>query len=248
MSLPTTLPNPDHVLRLAAELNLKVQQVAATAQLLAEGATVPFISRYRKEMTGTLDEVQVTAIRDRLEQMRTIDDRRASILASLKERNLLNTELEKSINAATTLTALEDIYLPFKPKKRTRATIAREKGLEPLSELLFAQDGATNPVAAAQEYVGRTYTPDDGKNTPQTIKDVEEALSGARDIIAERVSDDKDARARLRVQSCLVRRQCRHQVRHLDECSKNCLSVDCISFPCSRLGGPLARFQRSPVE
>jgi uncharacterized protein len=194
----STLPNPDHVLRLAQELNLKVQQVAATAQLLAEGATVPFISRYRKEMTGTLDEVQVTAIRDRLEQMRSLDERRASILASLKERNLLNPELEKSINAATTLTALEDIYLPFKPKKRTRATIAREKGLEPLSELLFAQDAATDPVAAAQEYVGRTYTPDDGKNTEQTIKDVEEALAGARDIIAERVSDDKDARARLR--------------------------------------------------
>ncbi|WP_438481240.1 helix-hairpin-helix domain-containing protein [Oleiharenicola lentus] len=197
--MPTPLPNPDHVLRLAQELNLKVQQVAATAQLLAEDATVPFISRYRKEVTGMLDEVQVTAIRDRLEQMRSIDERRASILSSLKERNLLNDVLEKSINAATTLTALEDIYLPFKPKKRTRATIAREKGLEPLAELLYAQDAATNPATAAQEYVGRDYTPDDGKNTPQKIKDIDEALAGARDIIAERVSDDKDARARLRL-------------------------------------------------
>src|SRR5690606_29569444 len=133
MTVAPATPNPDHVLRLAQELNLKVHQVASTAQLLAEGATVPFISRYRKEATGLLDEVQVTAIRDRLEQMRAIDDRRASILASLKERNLLNPVLEKSINDAVTLTALEDIYTPFRPKKRTRATIAREKGLEPLA-------------------------------------------------------------------------------------------------------------------
>jgi uncharacterized protein len=192
------LPNPDHVLRLAQELNLKVHQVAATAQLLAEGATVPFISRYRKEATGLLDEVRVTAIRDRLEQMKAMDERRAGILASLKERNLLAPELEKSINAATTLTALEDIYAPFRPKKRTRATIAKEKGLEPLAELLWAQDAATNPVAAAQAYVGRDYTPEDGKNQPQKIADTEEALAGARDILAERISDDKNARARLR--------------------------------------------------
>ena len=192
------LPNSEHVLLLAQELNLKVHQVASTAQLLAEGATVPFISRYRKEATGLLDEVQVTAIRDRLEQMRAVDERRASILASLKERNLLNPELEKSILAAVTLTGLEDIYTPFRPKKRTRATIAREKGLEPLADLLFAQDPATDPVPVASTYVGRTYMPDDGKNTPQTIGSVDEALAGARDIIAERVSDDKNARARLR--------------------------------------------------
>src|SRR4051812_28252894 len=192
------LPNPDHVLRLAQELNLKVHQVASTAQLLAEGATVPFISRYRKEATGLLDEVQVTAIRDRLEQMRALDDRRATIIASLKERNLLNPILEKSIQTAETLTALEDIYLPFRPKKRTRATIAREKGLEPLADLLFAQDAATDPLAQAQALVGHVYTPDDGKNAPQKIANADEALAGARDIIAERVADDKDARARLR--------------------------------------------------
>jgi uncharacterized protein len=192
------LPNPDHVLRLAQELNLKVHQVAATAQLIAEGATVPFISRYRKEATGSLDEVQVTAIRDRLEQLKAIDDRRAAILASLKDRNQLTPELEKALLAAQTLAALEDIYLPYKPKKRTRATIAKEKGLEPLAELLWAQDAATDPVAAAQTYVGRDYTPDDGKNTPQKIKDVDEALGGARDILAERMSDDKNARAKLR--------------------------------------------------
>ena len=191
-------PNPDHVLRLSQELGVKVFQVAATAQLLAEGATVPFISRYRKEATGELDEVQVTAIRDRLEQLRAIDERRASILASLKERNLLTPELEKAINAADSVTALEDIYLPFRPKKRTRATIAKEKGLEPLADLIFAQDPATDVAAEAAAYVGREYVADDGKNQKSKIENVEEALAGARDIIAERISDDKDARARLR--------------------------------------------------
>jgi protein Tex len=192
------LPNPDHVLRLAAELNIRVAQVAATAQLFAEGATVPFIARYRKEVTGELDEVQVLAIRDRLEQLRAIDERRASILASLKERNLLTPDLEKAINAADSVTTLEDIYLPFRPKKRTRATIAKEKGLEPLADLLWAQDSATDVAAAAAAYVGRDYTADDGKNVKSQIASADEALAGARDILAERMSDDKDARARLR--------------------------------------------------
>ncbi len=194
----TPQPNPDHVLRLAAELNVKVFQVAATAQLIGEGATVPFIARYRKEVTGELDEVQVLAIRDRLEQMRALDERRASILASLKERNLLTPALEKAIAAADTLTVVEDIYLPFRPKKRTRATIAKEKGLEPLADLLWAQDAATDALAAAQAYVGRDYTADDGKNQVSKIASTDEALAGARDILAERISDDKDARAKLR--------------------------------------------------
>jgi protein Tex len=200
VATPTTAtsPNPDHILRLASELKIKVVQVAATAQLLAEGATVPFIARYRKEATGELDEVQVTAIRDRLDQLRSIDERRAAILASLKERNLLSSELEKAINAADSLTVLEDIYLPFRPKKRTRATIAKEKGLEPLADLIFAQDPATDPIVAAQAYVGREYVADDGKNQKSKIENGEEALAGARDIIAERVSDDKDARAKVR--------------------------------------------------
>ncbi len=195
---PAAQPNADHVLRLAAELNIKVFQVAATAQLFAEGATVPFIARYRKEVTGELDEVQITAIRDRLEQMRALDERRAAILSSLKERNLLTPALEKSIAAADTLAALEDIYLPFRPKKRTRSTIAKEKGLEPLAELLWAQDAATDPLVAAKEYVGREYTADDGKNVKSTIASTDEALAGARDILAERIADDKDARAKLR--------------------------------------------------
>jgi uncharacterized protein len=184
------LPNPDHVLRVTQELNLKVHQVAATAQLFAEGATVPFIARYRKEATGELDEVQITAIRDRLEQMRAIDERRASILASLKERNLLSPALEKAVNAADSLTVLEDIYLPFRPKKRTRATIAKEKGLEPLADLVFAQADTTDPVVEAEKLVGHEYTADDGKNQKSKIENFAEALAGARDIIAERVSDE----------------------------------------------------------
>lgn len=192
------LPNPDHVLRITAELGLKVHQVASTAQLLKEGATVPFIARYRKEATGELDEVAVMAIRDRLEQMAALDERRAAIVASLKERNLLTDELAKAVAAAETLTALEDLYLPFRPKKRTRATIAKEKGLEPLAEIVFAQDPATDVAAVASAYVGREYVADDGKNQKSKIASAEEALAGARDIIAERVSDDAPARAKLR--------------------------------------------------
>jgi protein Tex len=198
-STPRSAPNGDHVLRIAAELSVKVFQVAATAQLLAGGATVPFIARYRKEATGELDEVQITAIRDRLEQLGAIDERRASILASLKERNLLTPELAKAIAAADTLTVLEDIYLPFRPKKRTRATIAKEKGLEPLADVIFAQGAAIDPTVAAQPYVGREYVADDGRKLTSRIESVDEALAGARDIIAERVADDKDARARLRL-------------------------------------------------
>jgi uncharacterized protein len=192
-------PNPEHIIRLAEELKLKVHQVAATAQLLKEGATVPFISRYRKEATGELDEVQVTAIRDRLEQMAQVDERRAAIVASLQERNLLTPALEGALAAADTLTRLEDIYLPYRPKRRTRATIAKEKGLEPLAELLWAQDPATDALAAAQAHVGREYTLDDGKNTKGAIENAEDALAGARDILAERISDDATAREKLRV-------------------------------------------------
>ncbi len=184
-----------HVLKIAQELKLQPRQVAATAVLFEEGATVPFIARYRKERTGEMDEVQITAVRDRLEQLEELDKRRESILSSLTGRKLLTADLEARINAAETLSTLEDTYLPFRPKKRTRATIAKEKGLEPLADLLWAQDPATNPQSAAQDYVGREYITDKG---PATIADAAEALAGARDILAERVSDDAAARARLR--------------------------------------------------
>src|SRR5215210_7882771 len=122
-----------HLAKLVTELKLQPRQVAATAILLEEGATVPFIARYRKEKTGELDEVQITAIRDRLEQLGELDKRREAILQSLTERNLLTVELKAKVDGAETMTTLEDLYLPFRPKKRTRAMIAKERGLEPLA-------------------------------------------------------------------------------------------------------------------
>src|ERR1700677_1265970 len=133
--------NEKHLLKITQELNLNPRQVVATAVLLDDGSTVPFLARYRKEATGELDEVQIAAIRDRMQQLGELDTRRDSIIASLKERNLLPTELQVKIDAATTLTTLEDIYLPFRPKKRTRAIIARERGLEPLADQLWLQEG-----------------------------------------------------------------------------------------------------------
>ncbi len=177
-----------HVLKIASELKLQLRQVAATAILLEEGGTVPFIARYRKEKTGEMDEVQITAVRDRLEQLGELDKRREAIVASLKERNLLTEVLEVKIGAAETLATLEDIYLPFRPKKRTRAIIARERGLEPLADILQGQDVGTVLEVAAAGFV----------DAEKEVPDVQAALAGARDILAERVSDDAEARARLR--------------------------------------------------
>ena len=173
--------------KIAGELAISAKQVSDTAQMIAEGATVPFIARYRKEVTGSLDEVAITAIRDRLEQLEELDNRRAAIIKSLTEHNLLTPELEEKIAAAETMSVLEDIYLPFRPKRRTRATIAREKGLEPLAVQIFAQqDFDINAEAAA--FISEE----------KGVATVDEALAGARDIIAEWVNEDQDARARMR--------------------------------------------------
>ena len=184
-----------HLVQITSELGLQPRQVAATAVLLEEGATVPFIARYRKERTGELDEVKITAIRDRLEQLEALDKRRESIISSLEERKLLTEELRAKVDGALSLTSLEDIYLPYKPRKRTRATIAKELGLEPLSEILWAQDVATDPEALAAPYVGNTVTVD-GKTS--SLDNIAAALAGARDILAERINDDATARAQLR--------------------------------------------------
>jgi uncharacterized protein len=184
-----------HLVQITQELGLQARQVAATAVLLEEGATVPFIARYRKERTGELDEVKITAIRDRLEQLETLDKRRESIISSLEERKLLTEELRAKVESAATLNSLEDIYLPFKPRKRTRATIAKELGLEPLSEILWAQDPATDPEALAAPYVGNSVTVDAKTSTVDSVAAV---LAGARDILAERINDDATARAQLR--------------------------------------------------
>lgn len=183
---------PKHLETITRELKLQPRQVMATALLLKEGATVPFIARYRKEITGTLDEVAIMAIRDRMESLAALDSRRDAILKSLDERKLLTAELKTAVEAAETLTALEDIYLPYRPKKRTRATIAKEQGLEPLADLLFTQAADIDPRAAAEPFV------EGSKAAEPPLTSVDQALAGARDILAERFSDDKDARARLR--------------------------------------------------
>jgi len=176
-----------HFGKIAAELNIKPQQVQATVELLDSDATVPFIARYRKEVTGSLDEVDITKIRDRIAQLRELDKRREAILKSLEERELLTDELRDKIEAAETLSELEDIYLPFRPKKRTRATIARERGLEPLAEIIFEQE-EIDPYAEAEQFI----------DPEKEVETVEDALAGARDIIAEWVAEDADARARIR--------------------------------------------------
>lgn len=176
-----------HIDRIAAEMTLDIRQVEAVVALLNEGATVPFISRYRKEATGSLDEVAVTAVRDRLHQLEELDARKEAVLKSMEQHGHLTPELEASVREAETLAEVEDIYLPFRPKRRTRATIAREKGLEPLANRIFAQEGI-DPEAAAREFI------DEEKG----VASVEDALSGARDIIAERINEDGPARARLR--------------------------------------------------
>ena len=166
-------------------------QVAATVSLLDDGATVPFIARYRKENTASLDEVAITSIRNRLSQIRELRARRTAILESLEKRGLLIDELRQAVLAAQTMAELEDIYLPYRPKRRTRATIAKEKGLEPLALHLWGQQEFDVKLAAA-EYV------DSNTGTVNGVADVTEALSGARDIIAEWVSEDTVARREIR--------------------------------------------------
>jgi uncharacterized protein len=184
-----------HISRTAQELAIGPAQVRATATLLAEGATVPFIARYRKEATGSLDEVAIAAIRDRLAQLDALEQRRQAITASLQERDLLSDELRSRLTAAETLATLEDVYLPFRPKRRTRATIARHRGLEPLAEVILRQAPTTDPLAEAARYV----TPVSAAIADELrVPTVEDAMQGARDVIAERVNEHAGARARLR--------------------------------------------------
>ncbi|WP_144913342.1 Tex family protein [Mucilaginibacter frigoritolerans] len=177
----------NHDKKIATELSITEKQVSATVALLDEGATVPFISRYRKEVTGTLDEVQVTTIRDRVQQLRDLDKRREAILKSLTDMGKLTPELEKAINEAETMVLLEDIYLPYRPKRKTRATTAREKGLQPLADLLLEQKRIDVELEA-------TKFIDEEKG----VKSLEEALGGARDIIAEFISENAEVRTQMR--------------------------------------------------
>ena len=172
---------------IAGQLNLGPRQVEKTIELLEEGATIPFIARYRKEVTGGLNEVQITAIRDLLLKLKELDKRREAILTSITEQGKMTPELEKQILSASNMTELEDLYLPYKPKRRTRATMAIERGLEPLANEIQKQYSC-NIEQLAAKYV----------NGEKGVNSTEEALAGARDIIAERVSENAQARNRIR--------------------------------------------------
>lgn len=181
------MPHSATFATIAEELGLLVHQVAHTAQLLDDGNTVPFIARYRKEATGGLDEEQIRSVHSRLTYLRNLGHRKATVLRSIAEQGKLTPELEAAIHEATTLQEVEDLYLPYKPKRRTRATVAREKGLQPLADLLLAQEVTSGSIDEyAQPFLG------------EQAPTIEEAYAGARDIVAELVSEDADLRRSLR--------------------------------------------------
>jgi len=177
-----------HNTTIASELGITSKQVTTTVELLDDGATVPFLARYRKEKTGGLDEVVITSIRDRMAQLRELDKRRTAILASLEEQGKLTDDLRSQIEAASTMTNVEDLYLPYRPKRRTRAMIAKEKGLETLAQALWDQDANLNIELETAKYL----------NPDQGVESGEDALAGARDIMAEWINEDQQARASMR--------------------------------------------------
>lgn len=177
----------NHHATISRELEVSVAAVQAVVRLLSEGATVPFIARYRKEVTGGLDEVQIISIRDRLAKLEELSKRREAIRQSLEEQGVLTDDLAESLTAAQTISQLEDLYLPYRPKRRTRASVARERGLEPLAQMILAGK-ERDLMRAAQAYV----------NPELDLPSVDAALGGARDIIAEIASENAGLRSRLR--------------------------------------------------
>src|SRR3954469_10145348 len=170
---------------IAQKFNFRIQQVEAVLALLEEGATIPFIARYRKDKTGALDEVQIQQVQEEANALKEFTERKTFIEKTITEQGKMTEELQEKLNAATTLTELEDIYLPYKPKRRTKAQIAREAGLEPLSQLILEQK-EVDLEKASTAFIN------------DTIKTTDEALQGARDIIAETINEDAEVRARLR--------------------------------------------------
>ena len=173
---------------LAKEFGLKQEQVDNTVQLIDDDQTIPFIARYRKELTGSLDDQVLRELYDRLMYLRNLEKRKQEVTNSITEQEKMTPEIEAAISAAMTLVEVEDIYRPFKPKRRTRASIARENGLEPLAELIMAQENSTEPEKEAEAYI----------NEEKKINDAQTAIQGAMDIIAEDISDDADIRKKLR--------------------------------------------------
>lgn len=179
----------NHIQKIALQLNVKPAQIEATISLIDEGNTVPFISRYRKEMTGSLDDEQIRIIADEIVRLRAINDRRAVILKSIEEQGKLDDDLKAALEAAESLTSLEDLYAPYRPKRRTRAMMAREKGLDPLADLILSQKRNLTPEKAARDFLN------------EEVLTIEEALQGARDIVAEQISENANVRSKTRTKA-----------------------------------------------
>lgn len=178
----------DIIRKLAEELNIKPAQAQAAVKLIDEGNTIPFIARYRKEVTGALNDEVLRNLSERLTYLRNLQEKKESVIASIEEQGKLTEELQKQILSAETLVVVEDLYRPYRPKRRTRAMIARERGLEPLANLILLQKMTVSPLEEAEKYI-------DGEKEVPTAQ---EALDGACDIIAELISDDADYRIRIR--------------------------------------------------
>lgn len=176
-----------YIKKIASELSIQPHQVQATLDLINEGGTVPFIARYRKERTGSLDEVQIAQIKDRHAQLEELDKRKAAVLKSIEEQGKLSDELKKKIEEAETMSLVEDLYLPYKPKRKTKGSIAKEKGLEPLATILFEQNNI-DPTIEAEKYI----------DAEKGVATLDEALQGARDIMAEWVNEHQTVRASIR--------------------------------------------------
>ena len=179
----------DIILTLTAEFNLKKWQIENVVSLIDDGNTIPFIARYRKEAHGTLDDQTLRAISERLEYLRNLDKRREEIRSSIEGQEKLTDEISAALDKAATLAELEDIYRPFKPKRKTRASVAREKGLEPLAQAIYLQTAnSPSAIELAKDYI----------NEEKEVNTAEDALQGAMDIIAEDISDMADIRRRLK--------------------------------------------------
>ena len=178
----------DILKQLAEELNIRVEQVQATVQLIDEGNTIPFIARYRKEVTGSLDDEVLRNLDERLTYLRNLEEKKNQVLSSIEEQGKLTDELREQILAAKTLVVVEDLYRPYRPKRRTRATIAVEKGLQPFADLILAQETDKSLEEEAVAYI----------DPEKDVKTAQEAIAGAMDIIAEVVSDNAEYRSYIR--------------------------------------------------
>ena len=178
----------DIIAKISQELGIKVSQTDAAVKLIDEGNTIPFIARYRKEVTGALNDEQLRNLHERLVYLRNLEERKETVLKSIEEQGKLTEELKAQILAAETMVLVEDLYRPYKPKRRTRAIIAKEKGLEPLANIIALQMIETSLLEEAAKYI----------DAEKDVNSAEEAIAGAKDIIAESISDEADYRTRIR--------------------------------------------------